>query len=207
MAFQIDHVVCRVNDLETAGADLQRRYGLVSVPGGRHPGWGTANRIVPLGLSYLELIAVVDPAEAAGDRTGRRWLNRLDEPEGPLLVCLSTDDIDAVAARLGVEVEAKSRVRPDGAVVGWRSAGLEIALERPWLPFFISWEVPPELHPGRTPGADPGALAWVQIGAAPGELAGWLGGGGETLPIRLGGPPRVNAVGVALGGREVVLTG
>ncbi|MGH2716987.1 MAG: VOC family protein [Actinomycetota bacterium] len=207
MAFEIDHVVWRVNDLEPAGEHLHDRFGLVSVPGGRHPGWGTANRILPLGPSYLELIAVVDEGEAAGDPTGRRWLERRTEPEGPLLLCLRTGDIDAAAARLGLEVGRKSRIRPDGVEIAWRSAGLDIAMERPWLPFFIDWEVPLGLHPGRTPipggGPASGGISWVQVGADPAELAEWLGG--ESVPVRLAGSPRVNALGVALGGGEVVL--
>lgn len=207
MSFEIDHVVWRVNDLEAAAADVKLRYGLASVPGGRHPGWGTANRIVPLGSSYLELIAVVDPAEAAADATGRDWLDHLAEPEGPLLLCLRTDAIDAVASRLRLEVVRKSRLRPDGVEVAWRSAGLDVALKKPWLPFFICWDLPPDRHPGRTPipGGAPGAggISWVQVGASSSELSEWLGG--EELPLRLAGPPRVNAFGAALDGREITL--
>jgi Glyoxalase-like domain len=55
MALHIDHIVWGVDDLDRAAAQVQERYGLASVPGGRHPGWGTANRIIPLGPSYLEL--------------------------------------------------------------------------------------------------------------------------------------------------------
>ncbi len=51
MALRIDHIVWGVDDLDRAAAEVQERYGLASVPGGRHPGWGTANRIVPLGSS------------------------------------------------------------------------------------------------------------------------------------------------------------
>src|SRR5437764_15398189 len=67
MALRIDHVVWGVEDLDRAAAGVRERHGLASVPGGRHPGWGTANRIIPLGPSYLELLAVADAAEAAAD--------------------------------------------------------------------------------------------------------------------------------------------
>jgi len=40
-----------VADLRAAAQELEARHGLVAVEGGRHPGWGTANRIVPLGES------------------------------------------------------------------------------------------------------------------------------------------------------------
>ena len=44
-------------DLDAAGREFEAHYGLSSVAGGRHPGWGTANRIgVLLGDTYLELV-------------------------------------------------------------------------------------------------------------------------------------------------------
>jgi hypothetical protein len=81
---ELDHVLLAVTDLAAAGRELQVRYGLASVEGGRHPDWGTANRIVPLGASYLELIAVVNQAAAADSSLGRwapvarpAWADRL----------------------------------------------------------------------------------------------------------------------------------
>ena len=55
-----------------AGRRMLERHGLGSVPGGRHHGWGTANSIVPLGPAYVELVAVVDEAEAQASDVGRR---------------------------------------------------------------------------------------------------------------------------------------
>ena len=79
-----------VTDLRAAAWELQARWGLASVEGGRHPDWGTANRIVPLGASYLELVAVVDQQAAAGSSFGRRvargaspWADRLAGRCGP----------------------------------------------------------------------------------------------------------------------------
>src|SRR5512142_3281084 len=62
----LDHVVLAVDDLDRAAARLEREHGLASYAGGRHARGGTANRIVPLGSQYLELMAVVDPARAEG---------------------------------------------------------------------------------------------------------------------------------------------
>jgi hypothetical protein len=61
---EIDHVLIAVADLSTAAQEMAKRDGLTSVEGGRRTGWGTANAIVPLGKTYLELVAVVDAAEA-----------------------------------------------------------------------------------------------------------------------------------------------
>jgi Glyoxalase-like domain len=85
------------------------------VAGGRHPGWGTANRIVPLGETYLELVAVVDEAEAAQSAFGRRVAGVHPEPSGqPFGWVVRTNQLDEVAHRLGLTVEAGSRAAPSG---------------------------------------------------------------------------------------------
>src|SRR5262245_43120651 len=56
-----------------AARKLQARCGLVCVEGGRHPDWGTANRIVPSGTSYLELVDDGDHEAAAHSSFGR-WV-------------------------------------------------------------------------------------------------------------------------------------
>lgn len=45
----IDHLIVCVGDLDEAARSFKDRLGLNSVEGGRHPGHGTANRIIPLG--------------------------------------------------------------------------------------------------------------------------------------------------------------
>jgi hypothetical protein len=60
VTLELDHVLIAVIDLDAAASAFAADHGLDSVTGGRHPGWGTANRIVPLGETYLELVAVVD---------------------------------------------------------------------------------------------------------------------------------------------------
>jgi len=55
---QIDHVLIAVPDLGPSVRAVEEQLGMLSLEGGRHPDWGTANRIVPLGEAYLELVAV-----------------------------------------------------------------------------------------------------------------------------------------------------
>jgi hypothetical protein len=165
---KLDHVLIAVDDLR---AD----HGLVSVEGGRHPGWGTANRIVPLGDAYLELVAVVDPVEAAGNPFGR-WVAA---SRGPFAWAVRTDDLEAAAARLGLEVAAGSRARPDGSVLRWRSAGVERAAAEPLLPFLIQWDEGTVL-PGRA--APPqGTLKELRLRGDAERLDEWLGP--HDLPI------------------------
>jgi Glyoxalase-like domain len=64
-------VIVLVDDLAAA----RRRFenaGFRVFDGGRHPGRGTANLIVPFGDQYLELLAVVDEDEAHASHA-RSW--------------------------------------------------------------------------------------------------------------------------------------
>jgi Glyoxalase-like domain len=94
---ELDHVLIAVADLTAAGERLERRHGLASVEGGRHAGLGTANRIVPLGDTYLELVAVVDEAEARASAFGS-WVAGGEIPR-LLGWCVQTDSLDQVANR------------------------------------------------------------------------------------------------------------
>src|SRR5262249_52863075 len=100
---QIDHVVYGVQDLEAAAARFRERYGLLSVPGGVHPAWGTGNRIVPLGPSYIELLGVMDQDTASQSFLGRDLQARTANGDRLVGWCVRTDDLDATAARLGLE--------------------------------------------------------------------------------------------------------
>lgn len=205
MAFSVDHVMWGVADPGMAGTYVQERWGLRAVDGGRHPRWGTAHHVIPLGPNYIDVVSVADPQEASRDPVGATVLSHLQQGGGLLTWCLATDDIDGVASRLGLEVRWKWCIRPDGSEVSWRVAGLETAMERPALPFFISWQSADHQHPGRTytGGPQTNGITWVQVGADPAELADWLDG--ESVPVRCAGPPRVNAIGMAVGEDEVVL--
>jgi hypothetical protein len=192
---RIDHVVYAVRDLEEAGERLRAEHGLASVAGGEHPRWGTGNRIVPLGDAYVELLAVVDPRVARASALGRAIGGLADEGGGWFALCLADDELDQTAARLGLEVETGGRQRPDGEVVRWRSAGIEDPRRTPDLPFFISWEGPADLHPGRGTAAHPSgasAIARVDVAGDADVFAAWTGR--AQLPIRfVPGEPGVQA--------------
>jgi hypothetical protein len=144
---ELDHVVLAVRELDAAAARLAAEHGLTALPGGRHPGVGTANRIVPLGDAYLELMAIVDEDEASASPFGRLVARRLERGEGFAAWCLRTGDLDGLAAERGLEIVAASRLRPDGVELRWRLAGVAEAAADPSQPFLIAWDVPPRLHP------------------------------------------------------------
>ena len=204
---RLDHVVFAVADLDEAAVRFREAFGLDSVEGGRHERWGTANRIVPLGDQYLELVAVVDEAAAARTGFGRGVLERASAGGGWFTLAVVADDLDAVAERLGLEIGSGSRTRPDGEVLRWRSAGLDDPRREPWMPFFLAWDVPDEMHPGRARaghGVRAHGIAWVEAGGDAERLREWLGG--EELPIRvIEGEPGLLRVGVATPDREIVI--
>ena len=204
---RLDHLGYAVRDLDGAAVRFREELGLDSVVGGRHVGFGTANRIVPLGDQYIEIVGAVDEAEAQGSVFGRSVLERTAQGDGWLVIVVTTDDVEVEAARLGLEVTTGARARPDGSQVRWRMTGLDAPEREPWMPFFMTWDIPEELHPGRQRaghGVQAQGLAWVEVGGDPERLRAWLGG--QDLPIRVtDAPPGIVRAAVATAGGEIVI--
>ena len=201
---KLDHVVLAVGDLAVAARELEAQHGLVSVAGGRPPGWGTGNRIVPLGESYLELIAVVDEAQAAASPFGR-WVAavRGARPQ-PLGWAVRPADLDRHARRLGLAIAEGSRRTREGAVLRWRYAGVERALAEPCLPFFIAWALGSPF-PGRS-GTAGFTVSELRLTGDADALEEWLGP--HELPLVVGpGDPALGAVVLEGPGGTVVLSG
>lgn len=151
---ELDHVLIAVPDLEEGARWLAETHGLSAVAGGSHPGRGTANMIVPLGTIYLELITVVNPAEADSlpfslvpEALERGW--RFGG------WALRTRNLDASAARWresGIQTVGPfdgARRRPDGVILRWRT--VHEASHDPAIPFLIEWNVPDGEHPAERP--------------------------------------------------------
>jgi hypothetical protein len=152
MVDRLVQAIVLVTDL-TDGRRRMEDLGLTVLDGGRHPGRGTANVIVPFGDQYLELLAVVDRAQAESSPQGRPVLEALARG-GPGLARWSVepDDIEATSRRLGHPVERRRRVRPDGTTVRWRSVAVDAAWSEPWRCAFMAWD-DPTTHPAHTPAA------------------------------------------------------
>jgi Glyoxalase-like domain len=155
MTAVIDHVLLAVRDLDAAAAWIRDRHGLTALAGGRHPGVGTANLIVPLGDDYLELIAIVDAGEAAASPLRERLAAAPESGASIATWAVRVTAMDALKQRLGdagVATEGPlsgSRLRPDGVLLEWRTLRVGSGLE-PAVPFFIEWNVPAGEHPGAT---------------------------------------------------------
>jgi Glyoxalase-like domain len=185
---QIDHVLIATTDLDAATARLHDDHGLEVTGGGRHTGIGTENRIVPLGGGYLEVISVVDAAEAEETPLGRELAARIRSVgEGLMGWVVAVPDVSAEAARTGAELSTIAREGLTATL-----AGVATAMAQPHLPFFIQRDAGVA-----DPGADGGhgGIDWIEVSGDQDELAGWLGVGAE-IPVRVvPGQPAVRAVG------------
>ena len=90
---ELSQVIYGVHDLAAATRRMQA-LGLTVLDGGRHPGLGTANRVVPLGSAYLELLGVVDEAEARRNDYGAALLRQIASGDRLVRWSLRTDDLD-----------------------------------------------------------------------------------------------------------------
>jgi len=154
---------------------------------------------VPLGETYLELIAVVDEAEAAASPFGG-WVARARP--GPLGWAVRTGDLDPVAQRLELTVSAGSRATPSGEILRWRSAGIMEAAAEPCLPFFLQWDEGAPF-PGRVTTASAG-VERLELSGDADRLSEWLGP--HVLPaVVRPGAPALERVVLATAAGEVVL--
>jgi glyoxalase-like protein len=190
---RIDHVIYATADLDDAAARVEAQLGLPAMEGGRHEGHGTSNRIVPLGGGYLELVAVVDPDEAQQSIFGRAIQGRLARAGGGLLGwAVAVDDVDAVAARLGLTTSTISRKG-----LSARLAGLAEAMAEPFLPFFIARD-PGVPDPGAA--GEAGGISWLEVAGDRQRITTWIMGADLPIRIATGAPPGVSAIGI--GARE-----
>lgn len=186
---RIDHVIYATHDLDAAAARIEAELGVAVLPGGRHDGLGTHNRIVALAGTYIELLAVHDAEEAAGSQLGRALLQRIERVgEGLMGWAAAVDDVQQVASRLGTEVITVTRQGRTGYLTGLRES-----LQDPYLPFFLTRD-PSQPHPGDSEHGQR-AIEWVEVTGDVARLELWLNG--SVLPARIAtGPPAVKAIGV-----------
>jgi hypothetical protein len=146
MLLRLDHLVIAVYDPDDAAAELERRAGLACTGGGRHPAWGTYNRLAWFGDTYVELIGVFDHSLTGQGPVSLAAVVALDSgSEGLVSYAIATDGavgdlnrLRAAGSDLG-DVEARSRTRPDGEIVRWR-ASFPPALGPAEPPFIVQHE-------------------------------------------------------------------
>jgi hypothetical protein len=206
-AAELDHVLVAVTDLAAAARAIEDEHGLRAVEGGRHPGWGTVNCIVPLGDAYLELVTAVDAAAAARSSFGRWVTASQSELLRPLGWAVRTDELDEVASRLGLTIEAGSRAGRQGELVRWQLAGVQEAAAEPALPFFIEWAQGTR-RPGLARSDDAAgkvSVAEIHVSGDPHAIKSWLGRNQVPINIRPGLSAITALVLRSASGGEIVL--
>lgn len=154
---RIDHLVVAVHDLDAAGAFYQR-LGFQVGARNRHP-WGTENRLIQFGSSFIELITISADAEAiAGHAPGRFSFggfvrDYLREREGLAMLVLDSDDANADAALFAEKglgsfepfyFERKGH-RPDGSETQVAfTLAFAVDAEAPMAGFFVCQQHFPE---------------------------------------------------------------
>ncbi|MGZ4597380.1 MAG: VOC family protein [Actinomycetes bacterium] len=147
---RLDHISYAAGP-EGLGAAAQRigaALGAGFRDGGLHPRFGTRNFILPLSNGvYLEVVGALDHPAADKAPFGQAVKARSEAGGGWLAWVVAVDDITPVEQRLGRPAVTGHRRRPDGLDLTWKQIGVLDLLDDPALPFFIEWDVPPELHP------------------------------------------------------------
>jgi len=161
----IDHIIIGVHNLDQAATQFSQKLGLAVSGGGIHPTGGTANRIIVIGDTYLELMAIYNPEEAQ-----QSLLDRLANHEGYLNFVLASDDIEADSTAMikrGVQILGPtpgSLRAVDGRTRGWSRTNIERPDLAQHYPFIIlhdstgeerrfrlaGWTTPPEHALGAT---------------------------------------------------------
>ena len=150
----VDHLLLGTRDLDRGIAWVQERTGIKPVVGGSHPGRGTRNALLSLGVrQYLEVIAP-DPAQQT--YTFQLDIRSLDTPR-LITWAAFAPDLDSVvrtSRAAGLQIFGPSdgsRVQPDGKVLKWRSMGVQSTLGNGTVepvPFFIHW-AQDSVHPAQ----------------------------------------------------------
>ena len=150
---QVDHLVYGTPDLARGVAEIERLLGVTATPGGQHPGRGTRNALVSLGVSaYLEIIGP-DPDQPAPAMPRTFGLDTLKESRLVTWAAKGTHlpRLFAQAQRHGItlgNVGAGSRQRPDGVLLSWQFTDPSTLVAGGIVPFFIDWASSP--HPAAT---------------------------------------------------------
>jgi catechol 2,3-dioxygenase-like lactoylglutathione lyase family enzyme len=178
MLTALDHVIIGVNDLAQATLVFSEKIGLTPSGGGTHPSGGTANRIIVIGDTYLELITIQTPTEAQ-----QSMRDRLAKGDGYLNFVLSSNDIEADTREMvqrGVSVigpKAGQLKAPTGQTRGWSRTDVERPDLTQHYPFLIQHDSTGEERRFRLAGwTDPpphplGAVKILSVTIAVSDLA------------------------------------
>lgn len=190
-----DHLVYVVPDLGPAVRAVEDRLGVPFTPGGSHPGLGTRNVLLRIGLRiYLELLGP-DPGQPRPP--SGLWLAAGGGVRTTLATwCVRSDDLNGLAAgpagHLVGPVRSMSRARPSGDRIAWTLTMPQTPPPHGGIvPFFIDWGE--TAHPCEDlPDHGVSLLALRGRHPDPAAVRADLGGLGVELAVEAG-PPSLHA--------------
>jgi Glyoxalase-like domain len=193
----LDHILLGSNDLQRGIDFVEQRTGVRAAFGGVHPGRGSQNALLSLGIRrYLEIIAP-DPQQTASQSELPAKLKKLSEPR---LVgwAAHPGDLQVLAADLakaGIAAEGPtpgSRKRPDGSLLHWKTLNLKDDANG-LLPFFIEWSAD-SAHPSTDAPSGCQLLRFELLTPDPAALAKITRRLMLAAPIAKGSSPQLHAV-------------
>jgi hypothetical protein len=193
----LDHILLGTSDLETGIAFVEKHTGVRAIFGGIHPGRGTQNALLSLGVRrYLEIIAP-DPAQPDVKNPLAPELRSLRQPRlvgwaaHPGNLAAFADGLRA--ANIAFEGPTPgSRKRPDGRLLQWQTLGLADDAGG-LLPFFIEW-APDSVHPSTDAPKGCSALSFSAETPDPAKLITKLQALNLDLPVQKGASARLHTV-------------
>jgi len=153
---RIDHIVVAVRSLDQAG-DFYRSLGFQVGARNKHP-WGTENRLIQFGSSFVELITIGESAPLSPPHEARQFSfgafvrEYLKQREGLAMLVLSSNNAERDAALFADSIGdfetfsfERTGGKPDGATT---RVAFSLAFARdstaPQAGFFVSQQHTPE---------------------------------------------------------------
>lgn len=117
-----------------------------------------------------------------------------------------TDDIEATASRLGLEVMDGWAMSTSGEPVTWKMAGVvEAFFSEPYLPYFVSYPEGDEAWRARALEPEPSFdVARIELSGDPARLRQWIDGADVPAEVAQG-PPGMHSVAIATKTGEIEL--
>ena len=201
---RLERVVLGARDLDATAAWLEATAGIRTV----EQWWfasGLSSRFAYAGGAAIELLAQAFPGAEMVHPLVAQIHGRTISRDCWLTWVVLSDDIDATATRLGLDVMEVQATASTGQTIAWRMVGAEQAFfSEPYLPYFVSYTLGGE-WPERALVPEPKFdVSRVELSGDAARLERWLDG--AVLPVRVvDGPPHVRCVVITTPDGEIEL--
>jgi catechol 2,3-dioxygenase-like lactoylglutathione lyase family enzyme len=203
---RLDHVSIGSGDLDATARWLESTVGFRTIEAWIFSG-GMANRIAYSGGTAVEILGAAFPGMEMINALAAQIHGRTIARDVWLTWALASDDIEATASRLGLEVMDGSAFSiSTGEPITWRMCGVvEAFFSEPYLPFFLSYVGGEEGWRQRAIQPEPAFdVARITLAGDPDRLRQWVGD--ADLPVDVTtGPPEMLSVALKTPNGEIDL--